>query len=78
MTLVLVAISSANVICTLPKFIITILQYKTGSDIQPAHTISSILIGAYFSCHSIIYFYISSDCRKEVKQLFSKCLSKAK
>ena len=26
MTLVLVAISSANVICTLPKFIVTILQ----------------------------------------------------
>ena len=81
MTFVLILISSAFVLLTIPRTIIAYRAYRdlptdpTGID-GLVNSITYHIFHVNFSCNSIFYFFLASDCRKELKKSILKCWCK--
>ena len=81
MTFVLILISCAFVLLTIPRLIIAYRAYRalpsdpTGID-ELVNSITYHIFHVNFSCNSIFYFFLASDCRKELKKSVLKCWCK--
>ena len=77
MTMALTGISCSFVCLTTPKMILEILEYleyKNGIIVDFWNAFTFHLCQVHYACNAIFYFFLATDCRKELKsETFSLC-----